>query len=72
MHGDTLLAMILSRLYEMNSEEQHFPKPFGVFYLRNRDTYEQVMNEQITAATTKLGNGNLDKLLMGRETWVVQ
>jgi 2-oxoglutarate ferredoxin oxidoreductase subunit beta len=64
-------AMILSRLYEMNSEAQHFPKPFGVFYTRNRNTYEEVMNDQIAAATTKLGKGNLDKLLMGRETWVV-
>ena len=65
-------AMILSRLYEMNSLEHQVPKPFGVFYTRLRNTYEDVMNEQIVAATEKLGKGNLDKLLKGREIWVVE
>lgn len=64
-------AMILSRLYEMNDSEHYFPKPFGIFYIKDRDTYEDVMNEQIAAATEKMGKGDLDKLLRGRETWTV-
>ena len=63
-------AMILSRLYEMNDGVHKFPKPFGIFYTRDRSTYEDVMNEQIETATGKLGKANLDKLLMGKETWV--
>lgn len=68
---DVNKAMILSRLYEMNDSEHHFPKPFGVFYTRERATYEEVMNHQIEAAVVKSGTGDLDKLLRGRETWIV-
>lgn len=65
-------AMILSRIYEMNDSDHHFPKPFGVFYTRNRETYEEVMNGQMEAASSKMGKGDLDKLLRGRETWTVE
>jgi 2-oxoglutarate ferredoxin oxidoreductase subunit beta len=65
-------AMILSRLYDKTTEEERFPKPFGVFYNLKRNTYEEVMSSQIEAATAKLGKGNLDKLLMGRENWIVE
>lgn len=64
-------AMILSRLYDMNGGEQHYPKPFGVFYSTKRSTYEDVLNDQIAHTIEKTGPGNLDKLLMGRETWTV-
>ena len=65
-------AMILSRLYDMQAEGGHFPKPFDVFYVRERTTYEEEMNEQIDEVVGKSGKGDLDKLLRGRETWIVE
>jgi 2-oxoglutarate ferredoxin oxidoreductase subunit beta len=73
IHDETDInkAMILSRLYEMHSEEAKFPKPFGVFYVRERSTYEEVMHEQMEHVIGKFGQGDLNKLLKGKETWVV-
>ncbi len=65
-------AMILSRLFDMRTEQNPFPKPFGVFYVRDRSTYEDDMKLQMEAAIGKLGEGDLNKLLKGRETWMVQ
>jgi 2-oxoglutarate ferredoxin oxidoreductase subunit beta len=65
-------AMILSRLFEMNDGEHKFPKPFGVFYTRDRNTYEDVMNEQINSVIGKNGKAISNKLLRGREVWVVE
>ncbi|MBA3648689.1 MAG: 2-oxoacid:ferredoxin oxidoreductase subunit beta [Chitinophagales bacterium] len=70
--NDINKSMILSRLYEMKSEEYIFPKPFGVFFIRDRSTYEEVMNEQINTSVGKLGKGDLDKLLIGKENWIVE
>ena len=68
---DVNKAMIMSRLYEMNNGEIKFPKPFGVFYTKVRSTYEDVMNQQLIDATGKVGKGDLNKLLRGKETWTV-
>ncbi|MEO5673031.1 MAG: 2-oxoacid:ferredoxin oxidoreductase subunit beta, partial [Chitinophagales bacterium] len=65
-------AMILSRLFEMHDGEIKFPKPFGVFYIRERSTYEDDMKAQLESALGKSGAGDLNKLLRGRETWVVE
>jgi 2-oxoglutarate ferredoxin oxidoreductase subunit beta len=74
IHDETDInkAMILSRLFEMHEGEIKFPKPFGVFYVRERSTYEDDMNAQMEHAIGKLGKGDLNKLLKGRETWMVQ
>ena len=65
-------AMILSRLFEMNNGEIKYPKPFGIFYIRERSTYEDDMTAQLETALDKAGKGDLNKLLRGRETWMVQ
>jgi 2-oxoglutarate ferredoxin oxidoreductase subunit beta len=49
----------------------HFPRPFGVFYAGSRPTYEEEMNLQIEEAIAVRGQGNLDALLQGKETWVI-
>jgi len=74
IHDETDInkAMILSRLFEMHESEVKFPKPFGVFYVRERSTYEDVMNEQIEHVVGKIGKPDLNKLLRGRETWLVE
>lgn len=69
--SDLLKATILGRFYDNPAHEGHFPRPFGVFYVNpNKATLEDMMNQQIHHAMEK-GSGDLDKLIAGRETWVV-
>lgn len=69
---DIYKAQILARIFDIPSEEQHLPRPFGVFYATNkRATYEDLMTEQLYEAKGK-GEGDLDKLLKGSETWEIK
>jgi 2-oxoglutarate/2-oxoacid ferredoxin oxidoreductase subunit beta len=69
---DLVKATILSRFYDDPSKEGHFPRPFGVFYVNNNKTpFDVLFNNQINHAIENYGAGDLDKLLTGRETWVV-
>jgi 2-oxoglutarate ferredoxin oxidoreductase subunit beta len=68
---DFFKAQILTRLFDNPSREGHFPRPFGVFYASERPCYEEQMKLQIEDAIAKRGKGNLDKLLEGKETWVI-
>jgi 2-oxoglutarate ferredoxin oxidoreductase subunit beta len=69
---DMVKATILSRFYDNASVEGHFPRPFGVFYVDgNRPTYDDMLNAQVAEAIEKFGAGDLDKMIAGKETWVV-
>lgn len=69
---DMVKATIISRFYDNPSFPGHFPRPFGVFYVNNnRATYDDQLNAQVAEAIEKYGVGDLDKLIAGRETWVV-
>lgn len=68
--NDFYKAQILTRLFDDPSMEQHFPRPFGVFFETERPCYEDVMEMQIHDAIAK-GKGDLDKLLKGKENWVI-
>jgi 2-oxoglutarate ferredoxin oxidoreductase subunit beta len=69
---DLVKATILSRFYDDPSTEGHFPRPFGVFYVYNKKaTFDDLFNQQISSAIEQYGAGDLDKLIAGRETWVV-
>ncbi len=69
---DLVKATILSRFYDDPSVEGHFPRPFGVFYVNNnKATFDDLFNNQIAYAVETYGKGDLDKLIAGRETWVV-
>ncbi|SFV32849.1 2-oxoacid:ferredoxin oxidoreductase subunit beta [Thermoflavifilum thermophilum] len=68
---DLYKAQMLVRLFDDPSVEGHFPRPFGVFYEAQRPSYEELMQQQIEAATGKYGVGDLDKLLAGSETWTI-
>ena len=61
------LAYLLSRL-----EPPQFPTPIGVFLQASKPTYEQRVVEQAAAAREKLGEGDVDKLLRGGDTWTVR
>jgi len=69
---DMVKATIISRFYDNPAFPGHFPRPFGVFYVNNnRATYDDQLNAQVAEAVEKYGVGDLDKLIAGRETWVV-
>jgi 2-oxoglutarate ferredoxin oxidoreductase subunit beta len=63
---DPTLAYFLSHM-----GPPHFPTPVGVFRAVERPTYDRAMNEQITVARERQGEGDLDALLNGGETWEV-
>jgi 2-oxoglutarate ferredoxin oxidoreductase subunit beta len=69
---DLVKATILSRFYDDPADENHFPRPFGVFYVNSKKaTFDELFNAQIAYAKEKMGPGDLDKLIAGKETWVV-
>jgi 2-oxoglutarate ferredoxin oxidoreductase subunit beta len=53
-------------------EQPNFPQPVGIFRAAERETYEDMMTGQIAAAIAKNGPGDLEKLISGGETWVVE
>jgi 2-oxoglutarate ferredoxin oxidoreductase subunit beta len=69
--NDAMKAYILSRFFATGNADG-FPRPFGVFYESRRASYEQLVADQMAAATKRYGAPNLDKLLEGGETWVVR
>jgi 2-oxoglutarate ferredoxin oxidoreductase subunit beta len=64
---NSTLAFILANMIH-NPE---LPRPMGVFLALNRPTYEEQMQQQIAKAKSKKGEGNLQKLLDGDETWII-
>ena len=70
---DRVKAGILARFFDnpRAASENHLPRPFGVFYVEDRPCYEDKMAEQIKNMKAKRGDGDLDALLRGRETWKI-
>jgi 2-oxoglutarate ferredoxin oxidoreductase subunit beta len=69
---DIFKAQILTRIFEQTGSEEHLPRPFGVFYATERPTYEDMLNEQLQQSIDRHGNGDLDLLLRGNETWEIE
>lgn len=70
--ADFYKAQILTRFFDNPANEGHLPRPIGVFFAQERPTYEDAMKLQVEDAIAKKGKGNLDKLIQGRETWVIE
>jgi 2-oxoglutarate ferredoxin oxidoreductase subunit beta len=66
--NDSTLAFILANMIQNPA----LPRPMGVFVEQNRPTYEEQMTDQIARAKAKRGDGDLQQLLEGDETWTVQ
>ena len=49
-----------------------FPVPVGVLRAMARPTHDQLITDQLAAAVAKSGQGDLDKVLHGGETWTVE
>lgn len=71
---DRTKAYMLSRFFDQpaKGDDSHLPRPFGVLYAVNRVCYDDGVNVQINEVLQRKGAGNLDELLRGPETWVVE
>jgi len=66
-------AGILTRLYDDPRREKEFlPRPFGVFYAEERENYEDALVAQLNNAIEKQGEGDIDALIRGANTWEVK
>src|SRR5207253_9906658 len=64
--GPSSLAFLLSRM-----RQPDFPEPLGVFRAVESESYTEAVRKQITQARENKGDGDLQKLITGSETWVV-
>lgn len=61
---DATLAYLLSQFHHPD-----MPEPMGVLHAVNKPTYEELLFEQIDHMRESLGEGDLETLLRGGETW---
>ncbi len=69
---DKIKASILIQFYNYYKHESSLPRPFGVFYRETRSNYEEDMENQINNAIEQEGEGVLDELLSGPNTWEIK
>jgi 2-oxoglutarate/2-oxoacid ferredoxin oxidoreductase subunit beta len=67
VHGPPSLAFTLAHLSQGPTE----PTCIGVFREVQRDSYGEAVHAQIAQATERLGEGDLERLLHGGDTWTV-
>jgi len=60
------LAYMLSRMYY-----PEFPEPIGVFRAIEHPTYERMLDDVVTQAIAKKGEGRLEDLFLAGDTWTV-
>ena len=67
IHDETsiLKAQILAR-FNFDEEFSDFPRPFGVFYKKNRASYEETFTNQV-----KKNKSDMQQILNGNITWTV-
>src|SRR5690606_41657574 len=65
--ADPALAFALSRMHYPD-----FPEPLGIFRAVQRETYDNAVRQQTEQATSRFGEGDLQKLITGNETWTVK
>jgi 2-oxoglutarate ferredoxin oxidoreductase subunit beta len=64
---DPYLALMLSRMFW-----PEFPVPVGVLRATTRPTHDRLIEDQLAAAVAKSGQGDLEQVLRGGETWTVE
>ena len=67
-NSNRALAVIMSRMFW----RKELPQPFGVFYREDRETYDDMLQEQIRAVREKVGVGSLEHLLNSGDTWTIE
>jgi 2-oxoglutarate ferredoxin oxidoreductase subunit beta len=66
------LAYLLTRMVYTPGDEPSFPECVGVFRAVERPTFNELVDGQIADVQRARGRGNLQELLSGDETWVVE
>ena len=70
--SDIFKAQTLARFFDDPATNSNaFPRPFGVIYQTERPCYEDMLLSQVEAATERLGDGDLDKLIAGGYVWEI-
>lgn len=69
---DRVKASMLSRFFDDPRQGQTLPRPFGIFYSESRECYEDALEAQLKQAFEKKGEGDLQSLLAGNNTWTVE
>jgi 2-oxoglutarate ferredoxin oxidoreductase subunit beta len=69
--SDRTVAYILSQFFD-NDKSADLPRVFGVIYSENRATYEDQLSDQVELAIEEKGEGDLDALIAGPNTWYHQ
>lgn len=69
--SDRYKAHLLTTFFDNPLLDGHLPRPFGVFYATDRFRYEEALKDQLDLAVDKKGEGDLDSLLSGKNTWTV-
>jgi 2-oxoglutarate ferredoxin oxidoreductase subunit beta len=64
--GPSSLAFLLSRM-----RQPDFPEPLGIFRDVEQDRYVQMVRKQVEKAKAERGEGDIQKLIDGPETWTV-
>jgi 2-oxoglutarate/2-oxoacid ferredoxin oxidoreductase subunit beta len=64
--ADSNLAYMLARM-----DYPDFPVPVGVFRSVAKPTYEELLEAQVQDSISRMGPGNLEKLLNSGDTWIV-
>ena len=68
---DEMKATLLTRFFDDPKKAEHMPRPFGIFLIQDKPVYEEGMSAQIADVIKARGEGDLDTLLRGRETWTI-
>src|SRR6187549_2654511 len=64
--GPSSLAFLLSRM-----RQPDFPEPLGIFRAVDQERYVNLVRKQVEQAKAERGEGNIQKLIDGPETWTV-
>ncbi len=64
---EPVLTYMLARM-----DYPEFPVPIGVFRSVAKPSYDELLQVQVEDYTSRMGTGDLDKLLNSGETWVVE
>ncbi len=71
---DVFKAQMLTRFFDNPAggiPEGYLPRPFGVLYAIERPCYEDMLFGQLEEAVNTLGNGDLNALISGNQTWKI-
>ncbi len=72
VHNEFETSPVLSMMLAHMTDSPGFPTPMGVFRQILKPTYDEGIEVQINNVKAKKGEGNLEKVLFGGNTWEVQ